>query len=361
MFVAAALLISTVSANAYAQVSVGVCDPQTDPDECECVVQDCSIIDEANLPDFRDPATYTAAWVTTYTNSATGNPTVVFDLEAVPGKGLVVADPSPWNSFEQIQDFLEHISGVIPSRELINFDIVQLGQSALVDSTGQDAGVASSYFLLNVLTDGNGNLNVDGTLYNIADAQFTVPLVTPNPIIFWPVLYPQGGDCKNLAVSDGQGTQWEADLCTELTAPNPSSPSVIARGFHSAESKIFDLKKNGSSTTLRLIYDPQTQGFRWIRVPVKQYMDFQVYDYIDFADSGFFDIWEVLRLLHVYRDAIFRVSDQRLHTDDSVHMIRGECALARLQASPNHDDTDSTSHGTFPPGEVLGCASSYHP
>lgn len=150
--------------------AVGTCDPDVDPDGCWCPqdAQVCEVKFLDGLPTPEEVVWLAPSFITT-TFDGSGRYSVTADL-SLHDLGLVRKGDGVWNSAEDLQNFIAAVTGVPvdPSGDLFNFDFTQLGVSTPVDGESA-ANFAFNHFLLDLITDANGGITVDGTWISLAE------------------------------------------------------------------------------------------------------------------------------------------------------------------------------------------------
>ncbi|MFP4598303.1 MAG: hypothetical protein ACLFVJ_08625 [Persicimonas sp.] len=231
------------------------CDPEEDPYKCECP--------DEPLPD-GDRCTYasihydldsfdelsevnTEEFITTHYDSEEDRYTVIVDLRTYNGGGLIPQGDGTWSSIEDLQKYIEELTGVPADpkqRRLFNFDFIQLGYSTgVVDGEGIVNGF--NHFLLDVITDRYGEITFDTGTYDLkellADSTINVPeefLINDERT---------GEECAYNGNTDGDSSV-TAKGCTQVQMAN-LDPDRTNLGIYRIESRIWDLRIDDIGTT----------------------------------------------------------------------------------------------------------------
>lgn len=227
------------------------CDPSVDPDQCDCpsnlpAQTRCTNERISDLESFEDPSSVsTGDFITTTHDSTTGRYTVKVDLREYNGGGLVPQGNGTWSDINELQAYVEDLTGVPADQNqerLFNFDYVQLGYSTPVTSTQAITGF--NHFLLDVITDSEGKLHIDGTTYDL-------PEIFANGESNIPAAYQiandrHGDECYVNGNTDGS-TDVEARACTELRMAN-LDPGDTDLGIYRIKTRIFEVLEDEEGT-----------------------------------------------------------------------------------------------------------------
>ncbi len=339
----AAILFYCGNATAY---DFSACDPQTDPDNCECPsgATACEAFDANDIPDFRN-GTYSTEWIDVVQSDPNSSRyTVVFNLKDAPGHGVVIADDSPWADVGEVESFLQSLTGVAGSDDGVKeFNLVQVGESVMVDSNGERTDGSSKIWLMNVLMNKAGEIDIDGVPY---DPKYS-------PLNIDGISFPGGssslfdtdaGSCADLIVIDASDNLWEADQCTYVDNTSASSYFNKTSGFASSSS-ITNLTKNGLGSTIEVNNSGSVPSFRLERVEAQ--LSEATFETLD-RGPGPESTLTASEEKSEFTDMIFvenlQFTEERLGEDGEEFWTRGECGSGTLKVDAL-SDTDHTSHG----------------
>ncbi len=276
---------------------LGACDPISDPTNCRCpgsggvpgsMDPNCSfgmiqhLLDGSGFPpgtlgNFYDPSVIDLSFITTTQDA--GRYRVSVDLQTVFSGGLVAKGDGVWDSEAELRQWVADMTGVPLSTgdSLFNFDYVQLGTSTGVQLLGK-ANHSFNHFLLDAMTDDNGQITIDGVTTDLA-ARF-------NDDAFAPSQYSLDGraddECSHSASTNG-GDELRAKFCANNSAVSIGSATDL--GVYALRTSLFGIEFNGNTATqdeLCLLNGIFSCGIRTIRVPADSLQIESTY----FADAG---------------------------------------------------------------------------
>jgi hypothetical protein len=229
------------------------CDPQNDPDNCQCPSASslpqgtrCTFASISSLEDFDDATTVpTSSFMETSYDSSADRWTVAVDLREFNGGGLVPQSNGTWQNIAELQSFVEDLTGVPADSSqdrLFNFDYVQLGYSTPVTPEGATTGF--NHFLLDVITDANGDLTIGTTSYDLA--QIFANGGNSIPSKYQIANERDGDECYHNGNSDGE-VEVEARSCTELRMAN-LDPGNTDLGIYRIKTRMFEFLIDGEGT-----------------------------------------------------------------------------------------------------------------
>jgi hypothetical protein len=171
----------------------------------------------------------------------------VVDLREYNGGGLVPQTEASYESVEELQAYVAALTGVTPDPEqtrLFNFDYIQLGYSTPVLAK---EGVTSGFnhFLLDVITNANGELTIDGRTVDLR--AMLAADQTPVPDQFEIDNRRTGDECVYNGNFDGEQTL-RARSCSKLRTANVD-PAGTNLGIYVLESAVFDIEVDEVGTS----------------------------------------------------------------------------------------------------------------
>ena len=230
----------------------GTCDPETDPANCKCpddlpAGTRCTFGWIPYVDSFEDPAGVdTEQFLTSRRDSESGRWEVVVDLRNYNGGGLVPQHDAEYASIQALQQYVSELTGVPADddrRQLFNFDYVQLGYSTPVV---RKEGIADGFnhFLLDVITDRNGRLTIDGRTVDLKAQLASAETPVPDALRIREAR--QGEDCAENGNTDGDSTI-RAKSCTRVRTAN-LDPGGTDLGVYVLKSRTFDVSIDGQGT-----------------------------------------------------------------------------------------------------------------
>lgn len=230
------------------------CDPDVDPYDCECPDDTeegtrCSFAWIPYLETFEDAgAVDTSAFLTAHEDDQTGRWEVAVDLRNYNGGGLIPQKNGEWESIEDLQQYVSTLTGVPvdpDAKRLFNFDYTQLGYSRpVVRHEGVRAGF--NHFLLDVITDADGRITIDGHTIDLKSALASDTGAVPDEFkISNPRL---GEECGYNGNTDGE-TDVRASSCTELRTAN-LDPGGTDLGIYIVQRQVFGFEVDGAGTVV---------------------------------------------------------------------------------------------------------------
>jgi hypothetical protein len=234
---------------------ISSCNPSSDPDQCQCPSSSslptgtrCTYASVSSLEGFDDPSSVnTSSFITTTFDSGTDRWTVKVDLRNFNGGGLVPQSDGTWGDVTELQDFIEDLTGVpadSAQERLFNFDYVQLGYSTPVTSS-QGAATGFNHFLLDLISDAQGDIIVDSTTYSLP--QIFAAGGNSIPSKFSIANDRDGDECYHNGNTNGS-TAVEARSCTEIRMAN-LDPGGTDIGIYRIKTRIFEYLIDGEGTT----------------------------------------------------------------------------------------------------------------
>lgn len=228
------------------------CDPGADPDACRCPADTpdgvrCTFGWIPYLEDFQEPSRVDTSQFITTRDAEGERPEVVVDLREYNGGGLVPQTEATYRSVEELQSYVAALTGVAPDPDktrLFNFDYIQLGYSTpVVEKEGVTSGF--NHFLLDVITDANGELTIDGRTVDVG--AMLASDQTPVPARFEIDNRRTGDGCAYNGNFDGEQTL-RARSCSKLRTAN-LDPAGTNLGVYVLESKVFDIEVDDVGTS----------------------------------------------------------------------------------------------------------------
>lgn len=223
-----------------------ICDPQEDEFACGCPEGDpaCSFTYTDGAPTAADLILLGPSFITTTQDANTGRLTVVADISALAGSGLILKGDGLWDSSAEVQNYIETLTGVPADGDgrLFNFDYTQVGSTTAV--TG--AGIGNYQFnnlLLDAITDEDGGITVDGTRVSIAE--FLNSTNTGEPEYDVADTY-AGASCSYVAAFNGSD-----ELSSKYCLYNDAISLADGLGMYTQRSSVFDTNQNGLETIQR--------------------------------------------------------------------------------------------------------------
>ncbi|MFW5967365.1 MAG: hypothetical protein ACOCV2_07600 [Persicimonas sp.] len=231
----------------------GECDPDTDPDQCECPDSSslddnvrCTYAEYSELQDFDDPDEIGDEVITSTYDDSKDRWVVVADLREFNGGGLVPQSDGQWQDVDELQEYISDLTGVPedPDDErLFNFDFIQHGYSTGITEQGMTNGF--NHLLLDAITNPAGELIIGGVTVNVGAALYD----DASP-------YPSQYHIDDDRDGDQGAYNGNSDGDQEITAKGLTKwrmahidPAGSDLGIYRFENRIFELEVDGEGTT----------------------------------------------------------------------------------------------------------------
>ncbi len=226
------------------QPAIEVCDPETDNCGCDEGEPGCSFIYTDAAATAADLLLLGPSFISTTQDANTGRITVVADVRALAGSGLIFKGDGIWNSASDVQTYISTLTGVPADLDgrLFNFDYTQIGSTTGVT----DAGTSNYQFnnlLLDAITNENGAIVIDGTQVSVADLLNS----TGSGAFEYDVADTYAGaSCSYVSAFNGSD-----ELGSKFCVYNDAIGLPEGLGIYTQRSGVFDTTQNGVETIRR--------------------------------------------------------------------------------------------------------------
>lgn len=228
------------------QPPVTTCDPDADETACQCPPEDphCSVQYLETLPSHSDILLLAPGFITTTMDANTGRYAVIADVTTALNGGLVRQGDGIWASGAALQGYIAELTGVPadPDGRIFNFDYTQIGNTTRVDDLGPTP-LSFNSLILDLITDENGGITIDGTWINLGASLNSTESGTPAYDVIDTYT---GSECSYVSSFNGGDT-----LSSKFCVENDGIELPDGVGLYTIRSAVFDTLQNEAPTTTR--------------------------------------------------------------------------------------------------------------